>query len=101
MAKNFMEASTEISSYISKMDQCLNKIANILAEACVTRGKEGKTTSLEKDIDNAIKGLSYDDQAIVLKKLAVLLTNQCVGGSSNKSSNTSSSSNNIFRSRSF
>lgn len=78
--KNFMEAGTEIDAMISKKDQCLVKISNILAEACVTRANSGKMNSLETDIANLINPLPAQDQIIVLKKLAVTLASQITGG---------------------
>lgn len=78
--KNFMEAGTEIDAMISKKEQCLVKIANILAEACVTRAKSGKVNSLETDISNTIASLPAEDQVLILKKLSVTLATQISGG---------------------
>jgi len=77
--KNFMEAGTEIDAMISKKDQCLVKISNILAEACVTRARSGKTNSLETDITNLINSLPAEDQIVILKKLTVTLATQLSG----------------------
>ena len=98
--KNFMEAGTEISNYISKIDQCHTKIASILAEACISRSKSGKTSSLETDISNVLRDLNESEQVIVLRKLAVLLTSQGVGKSTSGSSD-SGKKNSIFANRSF
>lgn len=87
--KNFMEAGTEIDALIAKKNQCLDKIANVLAEACVTRAKNGKTNSLEQDISNVIKHLPVEDQNYVLKKLVVVISSQITGGK--KSSNDDNS----------
>lgn len=101
--KNFMEAGTEIEGYIEKMDQCLVKISNILAEACITRVKNGKTGSLEKDINNLIESLPAEDQVVILRKLSVILATQMCGRE--ESHNTERRSNNrrndIFANRSF
>ena len=87
--KNFMTAGTEVEGYVQKIDQCLNKIANILGEACVSRAKKGNvTTTLENDIDNIIKALPVDQQVIVLKKLAVVLCHQMKGKETTKGEKT-------------
>ena len=98
--KNFMEASTEISGYISKIDQCHNKIASLLAEACISRGKSGKTSSLEHDIMSAIKDLPESEQNIVLRKLAVIIVSSFSGKQSN-SFDSGRKTNNIFANRNF
>ena len=90
--KNFMEAGTEIDALIIKKDQCLVKISNILAEACITRVKNGKTGHLENDIDNLIKSLPETDQVIILRKLAVTLASQ-IGGNSKPSTNSEKTTN--------
>ena len=99
--KNFMVAGTEVEGYIDKIDQCLNKISNILGEACVTRAKKGTVSnSLEGDIDNIIRALPLDQQVIVLKKLAVVLCTQINGKDTTSSSKPSKSySNDIFARR--
>lgn len=101
--KNFMEAGTEIEGIIDKKDQCLSKIANVLAEACVTRAKNKKFGNIEKDIDNLINSLPLEDQVVVLRRLSVNLAHQISGGSPNRNSNNSGSSrmNNIFANRGF
>ena len=78
--KNFMEAGTEIEALVDKKNQCLVKISNILAEACMTRAKNGKLNSIENDINNLIASLPAEDQVVVLRKLSVTLTNQLSGG---------------------
>ena len=101
--KNFMVAGTEAEGYVEKIDQCLNKIANILGEACVTRAKKGAVTnSLEGDIDNIIRALPLEQQVIILKKLAVILCTQIEGGSKTPQSTRNSravSTNDIFARR--
>ena len=91
--KNFMTAGTEVEAYVAKMDQCLNKIANILGEACVSRVNSGKVTNaLENDITGIISSLPVEQQVIVLRKLAVLLCTQMKGNTSteNRKPNRSS-----------
>lgn len=64
---NFMTAGTEIDAMISKKEQCLQKIANSLAEACIERGKDGKVSSnMPGDIYKLIQDLPSDDQIKVL-----------------------------------
>lgn len=78
--KNFMEAGTEIDAMISKKEQCLVKISNILAEACITRATTGKINSLETDISNLISSLPAEDQILILKKLTVTMASQWNNG---------------------
>ena len=64
---NFMSAGTEIDACISKKEQCLKKISNVLAEACVERGKNGKVSNnMTNDIYNLIKSLPAEDQVQIL-----------------------------------
>ena len=70
--KSFMEASTEISNYVGKIEACKSKIAGLLAEAVLTRTKTGKTGSLAKDIDNALTDLSDKEKADVLTQTIVM-----------------------------
>ena len=99
--KNFMTAGTEVEGYIEKIDQCLNKVANILGEACVTRAKNGNVSNaLENDINNIIRTLPLEQQVIVLKKLAVVLCTQIDGNKSTSSSKSNKSyTNDIFARR--
>lgn len=84
--KNFMTAGTEVEAYVAKIDQCLNKISNILGEACISRVNSGKVSNtLENDISGIISSLPVEQQVIVLKKLAVLLCTQMKGNSSTES----------------
>lgn len=101
--KNFMEAGTEIEAMIEKKEQVLTKIANILAEACVTRAKNKKFGNIEVDINNTIKTLPAEDQVVVLRKLSVALTHQISGGKKSDDSRNNSSSGryNIFSNRGF
>lgn len=100
--KNFMVAGTEVEGYVEKIDQCLNKIANILGEACLTRAKKGTVTnSLEGDIENIIRSLPLDQQVTVLKKLAVVLCTQIKGGTDTPQNtrNNRATANDIFARR--
>ena len=95
--KSFMEASTEISNYVGKIEACKTKIAGLLAEAVLTRTKTGKTSSLAKDIENALSDLSDKEKADVLTQTVVMIANQ--GQTTTKSEKRSS--NDIFASRKF
>ena len=102
--KNFMEAGTEIDALVSKKEQCLEKISNVLAEACITRAKNGKINSLENDIKNVISQLPDEDKIVVLEKLAVILSSQISGGKSSINNDRDYSKgkrNDIFAHRSF
>ena len=96
--KSFMEATTEISNYVGKMNQCKAKIANLLAEAILTRTKTGKTSSLAKDIDNALSDLSAEDKAEVLTQIIVTIAAQ---NTASPKSDSGRSKNDIFASRKF
>ena len=103
MAKIFMEAGTEIEGMIEKKNQCLVKIANVLTDACITRGQNGKINSLETDISNVIRSLPLEDQVVILRKVTVALTSQISGGKSSNDDNRRSHTrrNDIFACRSF
>ena len=103
--KNFMTAGTEIEGLLDKKAQVLDKVANIISEACVGRSKTGKIGSLDNDINNLIKNLPYEDQIVVLRKIVINLTCQVKGGKpSNNDSQDKSFRNNrssIFVNRDF
>lgn len=95
--KNFMEAGTEIESYISTMEQCVVKVSNVLGEACVSRAKNGKSTSnIENDITNIIKNLPPEYQIKILTRLASILTSQIKGGKTESSKKETRRRNDIF-----
>ena len=82
MANNFMSAATEIDQYVDKKNQCLNKIANLVAEACVTKGQQGKVTSNTiGDVMNLIHDLTTEDKVVVLANALVAVTAQLHAGS--------------------
>ena len=99
--KTFMTAGTEVDGYIEKIDLCLDKISNILAEACVSRAKKGRVSNeLDRYINNIIKHLPLEEQVVILRKLAVVLTSQITGGSKDKSTKSSKTHvNDMFANR--
>ena len=101
--KNFMTAGTEIDAYKEKINQCTEKISNILTEACVSRAKNGKVSdSLGEDITKLINSLPLETQVQILTKLAVNLSGQIKGGNNNTPSKKSNKlTNDIFASRNF
>ena len=101
--KNFMTAGTEIDAYKEKMNQCSEKISNILTEACVSRAKNGKVSNaLGEDISKLISSLPLETQVQILTKLAVNLSGQIKGGNTNTSTKKSSARiNDIFANRDF
>lgn len=88
MSTNFMTAGTEIGSYVDKYNQCLHKIANITAQACVDRAKSGKVNDgLKTDISNLIKDLPLEDKNKVLLQVCVELSKQITGSSNSDDDN--------------
>jgi hypothetical protein len=90
MAKNFIEAKTEIDDLIFKKKELLTKIANSAASAIVDRVNGGKTNSLTKDIDNLLEGLSDAEKYEVMKSACIAIAKH--RGFNGKSSNNSSTS---------
>ena len=87
MAMNFMEAGTEIESLVEKVESEKSKISNIIANAIVTRAKQGKiNTSLGKDIDNLLRGLSTEEKYKIMLKVAYYLANSGEYGNTSTSS---------------
>lgn len=96
---NFMSANTEIEGVIEKRNQCLTKIANIVAQSCVERGRAGKVNkNMSNDIINLLKDLSKDEQVIVLSEALSVVSNQLADGSSN---NRRSSGSGYFSNRGY
>lgn len=93
MAKNFMEAGTEIDALINQKRDINKKIGINVAAAIISRVNSGKdTSSLARDIDNLLGNLSNDEkyQVMVLAAVEVAKVN----------ANRSSGGNNHNRSRS-
>ena len=76
MGKNFMEAGTEIEALLDKINSDKAKISNIIAQAIVSRAKQGKiNTSLASDIDKLLKGLSAEEKYKIMLTVAYYLAN--------------------------
>lgn len=76
MAMNFMEAGTEIESILSNITKEKNNVANIVANAIVTRAKQGKINkSLPKDIDGILSGLTVEEKYKIMLNVAYYLAN--------------------------
>lgn len=88
MAKNFMEAGTEIEEQLEKRDKCLSNVSTIIVEAIIARIQSGKAgASIKSDVQNLIKGLPLEDQiAILSEALSKLASNVSGGGSKEKTS---------------
>lgn len=73
---NFMEAGTEIESILSNINKEKNNVANIVANAIVTRAKQGKINkSLPKDIDGILNGLTVEEKYKIMLNVAYYLAN--------------------------
>ena len=96
MGENFMSAVTQIEDLISKKKQIIERAAGLLAEAVLDRIKTGNLTrNSEKDIKNAIRNFSSEEQTEILSKAIVLI------GMNNNSKNKSNyDDDNDYRSNS-
>jgi hypothetical protein len=84
MGENFMSAATQIEDLISKKKQIIERAAGLLAEAVLDRIKSGNLTrNSEKDIKNAIRNFSSEEQTEILSKAIILI------GMNNNSKNKS------------
>lgn len=100
MGKNFMEAGTEIDGTIAKIDECLNRISNSIAEACVDRVKNDKVgNGLVNDIKKLIVDLPQEYQTKVLLFAITTLCKNFCGGSTPKSSNKQGGNRDYFARR--
>ena len=74
MGENFLSAITQIEDLVSKKRQIVERAASLLAEAILDRMRSGNLTrNTEKDIKNAIKNFSSDEQVEILSKAMVLV----------------------------
>ncbi len=74
MPENFMSAITKIEDLVSKKRQIIERAASLLAEAVLDRIKTGNLTrNTEKDIKNAIKNFSQDEQTEILTKAIIII----------------------------
>ena len=92
MAKNFMEASTEIEEYIDKRGKCLTNIGTIIVEAVSARVSNGKSlNTMRDDIMKLISSLPKEDQVEILSDVIVKLS-KTIGGTQSKDKKSSPSS---------
>ena len=74
MSETFMSAVTQIDGLINKKNQIIERVASLLAEAILDRIRSGNLTrSTEKDIHNAIKSFSNEEQLEILSKAIVIV----------------------------
>ena len=74
MGETFMSAVTKIDDLITKKKQIIERAASLLAEAILDRIKSGNLTrNTEKDIKNAIKNFSSEEQVEILSKAIVIV----------------------------
>ena len=74
MAENFMSAITQIEDLVSKKKQIIERTSSLLAEAILDRIRTGTLTkNTEKDIKNAIRSFSDDEQAEILSKTIIYI----------------------------
>ena len=72
MAETFMSAVTQIDDLVSKKKQIIDRAASLLAEAILDRIRTGNLTrNTEKDIKNAIKSFTAEEQAEILSKAII------------------------------
>lgn len=95
MGKSFVEASTEIDDLVTKRNETLTKIGNIVALAITDRANNNKVNGLQKDVDGLLKGLSDHEKYLVMLQASVLVAkNKAAGG--NKAQHQSSSRDSLF-----
>lgn len=74
MGETFLSAVTQIEELVSKKRQIIERAASLLAEAILDRIRTGNLTrNTEKDIKNAIKSFSNDEQVEILSKAIVIV----------------------------
>ena len=74
MGESFMSAITQIDDLVSKKRQIIERAAALLSEAILDRMRTGNLTrNTEKDIKNAIKNFSTDEQAEILTRAMILV----------------------------
>lgn len=72
--ETFLTAGTQIDGLLLKRNQIFESAAALLVEAIMDRAEDGKVTkSMEKDVNNLIKGFEPEEQSIILNKAVVLL----------------------------
>lgn len=102
MGINFMEAGTEIDGVITKYEQCLNKIASLVASACISRAAKGNINDgLKTDVLNLIKSLPVEDQNKILIQVILELSKAISSPKKPESNKKENKSNGIFSNRGF
>lgn len=87
MAKNFMEAATEVEEFIDKKGKCLSNIGTIITEAVIARAGSGKVNpAMKSDIMKLIASLPKEDQIDVLSDVVMKMATNMSGGSRDKKS---------------
>jgi hypothetical protein len=100
MPKNFMEAGTEIDDCVGKINQCLKKTANSLADACVNRASNGNVgKNMSQEILNLIKDLPVEYQTTVLAMTISTMASHYAGGGRKPSNNKGNLHTDYFSSR--
>ena len=74
MGETFMSAITQIDDLVSKKKQIIERAASLLAEAILDRIRTGNLTrNTEKDIKNAIKNFSSEEQTEILSRAIIFV----------------------------
>ena len=94
MAKNFVEARTEIDNIINARRDTIKKIGSIVAAAITSRVNSGKDTStLTRDIDNILADLpdneKYQVMVLAAVEVAKVNANRSSGGNNQNRSKSS------------
>ena len=85
MGENFMSAITQIDDLVSKKRQIIDRAASLLAEAILDRMHTGNLTkNTEKDIRNAIRSFSPEEQSDILSRALIYIG---MNGTKNRNSN--------------
>lgn len=96
MGETFMSAITQIEELINKKKQIIERAASLISEAIIDRIKSGNMNrATEKDIKNAIRNFSDEEQIEILSRAIVF-----IGMNTNKTSNHSDDDDNNYRSNS-
>ena len=91
MAKSMIEATTEIDALVAKKNEINSKIARLIAEAIITKAKNGKTDNVQKDIAtfmNSLHGFSDSDKIDILAEAIAVVIKNAVGTSYSSKSNS-------------
>ena len=74
MGETFMSAITQIEDLVSKKKQIIERASSLLAEAILDRIRTGNITrNTEKDIKNAIRSFSAEEQTEILSRAIVIV----------------------------